>query len=136
MAQTCAAWVDGARRPHMAAPRFHTLVISDLRRETADAVSLAFAVPDRLRVAYRYTPGQYLTLRATIDGEDVRRSYSICSGLDDGELRVVIKRVEGGAFSGWANEQLRPGDRLAVMTPGGRFGVPIQPGAARTLVAF
>jgi ring-1,2-phenylacetyl-CoA epoxidase subunit PaaE len=120
----------------MAAPRFHTLVISDLRRETADAVSLAFAVPDRLRAAYRYTPGQYLTLRATIDGEDVRRSYSICSGLDDGELRVVIKRVAGGAFSGWANEQLRPGDTLAVMTPGGRFGVPIQPGTARTLVAF
>jgi ring-1,2-phenylacetyl-CoA epoxidase subunit PaaE len=120
----------------MAAPRFHTLVISDLRRETADAVSLAFALPDRLRAAYRYTPGQYLTLRATIDGEDVRRSYSICSGLDDGELRVVIKHVAGGAFSGWANEQLHPGDKLAVMTPGGRFGVPIQPGAARTLVAF
>ena len=120
----------------MAAPRFHTLTISDLRRETADAVSLAFAVPDRLREAYRYTPGQYLTLRATIDGEDVRRSYSICSGLDDGELRVVIKRVEGGAFSGWANEQLHAGDKLAVMTPDGRFGVPIEPGAARTLVAF
>ncbi len=120
----------------MAAPRFHTLTISDLRRETADAVSLAFAVPDRLRAAYRYTPGQYLTLRATIDGEDVRRSYSICSGLDDGELRVVIKRVEGGAFSGWANEALHAGDTLSVMTPGGRFGVPIEPGSARTLVAF
>jgi ring-1,2-phenylacetyl-CoA epoxidase subunit PaaE len=120
----------------MPAPRFHTLTISDLRRETADAVSLAFAVPERLREAYRYAPGQYLTLRATIDGEDVRRSYSICSGLDDGELRVAIKRVEGGAFSGWANEQLRVGDRLAVMTPDGRFGVPIEPGAQRTLVAF
>jgi ring-1,2-phenylacetyl-CoA epoxidase subunit PaaE len=120
----------------MAAPRFHTLAISDLRRETADAVSLAFDVPDRLHDAYRYTPGQYLTLRAPIDGEDVRRSYSICSGLDDGELRVVIKRVEGGAFSGWANEQLHPGDKLAVMTPDGRFGVPIEPGSARTLVAF
>jgi len=119
----------------MPAPRFHTLTISDLRRETADAVSLAFAVPERLRVAYRYTPGQYLTLRATIDGEDIRRSYSICSGLDDGELRVAIKRVEGGAFSNWANE-LRVGDRLAVMTPDGRFGVPIEPGAQRTLVAF
>jgi ring-1,2-phenylacetyl-CoA epoxidase subunit PaaE len=120
----------------MVAPRFQTLTINDLRRETADAVSIAFAVPDRLREAYRYLPGQYLTLRATIDGEDVRRSYSICSGLDDGDLRVVIKRVQGGAFSGWANEQLRAGDRLAVMTPGGRFGVPIEPGAGRTLVAF
>lgn len=120
----------------MTAPRFHNLTIKDLRRETADAISLAVAVPDRLREAYRYTPGQYLTLRATIDGEDVRRSYSICSGLDDGELRVVVKRVEAGAFSGWANHHLRPGDKLAVMTPGGRFGVPIEPGSARTLVAF
>ena len=120
----------------MAAPRFHTLTISDVRRETPDAVSLAFAVPERLRTAYRYTPGQYLTLRATIDGEDVRRSYSICSGLDDGELRVVIKRLAGGAFSNWANEHLRVGDTLSVMTPDGRFGVPIEPGSPRTLVAF
>ncbi len=87
----------------MAPPRFHTLTIADVRRETADAVSLAFTVPERLRAAYRYTPGQYLTLRATIDGEDVRRSYSICSGLDDGELRVVIKRLAGGAFSNWVD---------------------------------
>ncbi len=120
----------------MAAPRFHTLTISDIRRETPEAVSLAFAVPERLRTAYRYTPGQYLTLRATIDGEEVRRSYSICSGLDDGELRVVIKRLAGGAFSNWANEHLRVRDTLSVMTPDGRFGVPIEPGSRRTLVAF
>ena len=78
----------------MAAPRFHNLTISDIRRETPEAVSLAFAVPGRLR-SVSLTPGQYLTLRATIDGEEVRRSYSICSGLDDGELRVVIKRPGG-----------------------------------------
>ncbi len=118
------------------AARFHSLTISDLRRETDDAVSLAFAVPDELRDEYGYTPGQYLTLRAAIDGEDVRRSYSICSGLDDGELRVAIKRVEGGAFSTWVNEQLRAGDALDVMTPDGRFGVPIESGSSRTLVAF
>src|SRR5215471_8484484 len=120
----------------MATPRFHTLTISDIRRETADAVSLAFSVPAELQSAYRYKPGQYLTLRAVIDGEDVRRSYSICSGLDDGELRVVIKRLAGGAFSGWAIERLRAGDDLDVMTPDGRFGVPVEPGAARTLVGF
>jgi len=120
----------------MAPPRFHTLTVSDVRRETADAVSLAFAVPEGLRKAYRYTPGQYLTLRATIDGEDVRRSYSICSGLDDGELRVVVKRLAGGAFSNWVNEHLRAGDTLSVMTPDGRFGVPVEAGSARTLVAF
>jgi ring-1,2-phenylacetyl-CoA epoxidase subunit PaaE len=117
-------------------PRFHTLRVASLRRETPDAVSLAFAVPDELASAYRYTPGQYLTLRATIDGEDVRRSYSICSGLDDGELRVAIKRVPGGAFSTWANEALREGDAVLVMTPDGRFGVAIEPDAARTLVGF
>ena len=118
------------------APRFHDLTISDMRRETADAVSLAFAMPEGLRAAYCYTPGQYLTLRATIDGEEVRRSYSICSGLDDSELRVVIKRLANGAFSNWVNEHLHVGDALSVMTPDGRFGVPLEPGSARTLVAF
>jgi ring-1,2-phenylacetyl-CoA epoxidase subunit PaaE len=118
------------------APRFHELTISDLRRETADAVSLSFAVPEALRTAYDYTPGQYLTLRAMIYGEEVRRSYSICSGLDDNELRVVIKRLASGAFSNWANEHLHVGDRLSVMTPDGRFGVPPEPGSPRTLVAF
>jgi ring-1,2-phenylacetyl-CoA epoxidase subunit PaaE len=117
-------------------PRFHNLTIASLRRETADSVSLAFAVPEALRAAYHYTPGQYLTLRAVIGGEDVRRSYSICSGLDDDELRVAIKRVPGGVFSNWANEALRVGDALDVMTPDGRFGVPIEPGASRTLVGF
>lgn len=120
----------------MARPRFHRLRIADLRRETAECVSLAFAVPDRLREAYRFAPGQYLTLRATLDGEDLRRSYSICSGLDDGELRVAIKRLPGGAFSTWANESLGVGNMMEVMTPDGRFGVPIERGSQRTLVAF
>lgn len=118
------------------ASRFHSLTIGDLRRETPDAVSLAFSVPPQLRAEYAFTPGQYLTLRATIDGEDIRRSYSICSGLDDNELRVAIKHVTGGAFSTWANEHLRIGDALDVMTPDGRFGVPIEPRSSRTLVAF
>jgi ring-1,2-phenylacetyl-CoA epoxidase subunit PaaE len=118
------------------APRFHRLRISALRRETADAVSLSFTVPDALREAYRFTPGQHLTLRAAIDGEDVRRSYSICSAPDDEELRVAIKRVEGGAFSAWANAALAVGDELSVMTPDGRFGVPIEPRAARLLVGL
>jgi ring-1,2-phenylacetyl-CoA epoxidase subunit PaaE len=117
-------------------PRFHTLKIASLRRETADSVSLAFAVPEALREAYHYSPGQYLTLQAMIGGEGVRRSYSICSGLDDDELRVAIKRVPGGTFSNWANDVLRPGQALDVMTPDGRFGVPIEPGASRTLVGF
>jgi ring-1,2-phenylacetyl-CoA epoxidase subunit PaaE len=118
------------------APRFHTLTISDFRQETADAVSLCFDVPKQWRPDYRYAPGQYLTLRAIIDGEEVRRSYSICSGLDEDELRVVVKRLPGGAFSGWVHERLHPGDKLEVMTPDGRFGAPIAPGSTRTLAAF
>jgi ring-1,2-phenylacetyl-CoA epoxidase subunit PaaE len=127
---------DQCTPTHDMAPRFHALTVSDIRRETADALSLAFAVPEPLREDYQYAPGQYLTLRATIDGEEVRRSYSICSGLDDDELRVVVKRLAGGAFSGWAHERLQPGDNLEVMTPDGRFGVPIDAGSTRTLAAF
>ena len=70
---------------------FHALRIADLRRETDDAVSIAFAVPPELRERFAFIPGQYLTLRATIDGQEVRRTYSICSGLDDGELRIAVK---------------------------------------------
>src|SRR5580693_409263 len=120
----------------MTAPRFHNLTIRDLRRETADAISLAFAVPDRLCEAYRYVPGQYLTLRATIDGEDVRRSYSICTAPDDNDLRVCIKLLPDGVFSGWVQQRLRVGDTLQVMTPGGRFALPPAAGRPRTIVAF
>ncbi len=114
---------------------FHRLRIADVRRETPDAVSIAFAVPPDLLDAYRFHPGQHLTLRATLEGEECRRSYSICTGLDDGELRVAVKRVDGGRFSAFANTQLRAGDVIDVMTPQGRFGVMPDASAARTYVA-
>jgi ring-1,2-phenylacetyl-CoA epoxidase subunit PaaE len=101
--------------------RFHALTIDDIRRETADSVSIRFAVPEALKAAFAFRPGQYLTLRTSLDGEDIRRSYSICSGLDDGELRIGVRKVAGGAFSTYANENLRPGDVLDVMPPEGRF---------------
>ena len=103
--------------------RFHALTATEVRRETPDAVSVALTVPPELREAFRFTPGQYLTLRHVIGGEEVRRSYSICSGLDDGELRVGIKRVPGGRFSAWIAESLMPGDTLETMPPEGRFGL-------------
>ncbi|MFH1339839.1 MAG: 1,2-phenylacetyl-CoA epoxidase subunit PaaE, partial [Pseudomonadota bacterium] len=118
------------------APRFHRLAVSDLRRETADAVSMAFAIPRDLADDYHFTPGQYLTLRTTMDGEEVRRSYSICSGPDEGELRIAVKKVDGGAFSSWAADELKAGDELDVMTPTGRFGVAAAPEEARTYVGF
>lgn len=116
--------------------RFHDLRLLDVRRETADSVSLAFEIPEAERAAFTYTPGQYLTLRAEIEGHDVRRSYSICSGVNDGELRVAIKRVDGGAFSAFANDDLKPGDRLGVMPPDGRFLAPLDPSQTRTYVGF
>jgi ring-1,2-phenylacetyl-CoA epoxidase subunit PaaE len=119
-----------------AAPRFHRLAVNDLRRETADAVSITFKIPSELADDYAFAPGQYLTLRTTMDGEEVRRSYSICSGPDDGELRIAVKKVDGGAFSSWAADELKSGDELDVMTPTGRFGLMAAPEEARTYVGF
>lgn len=110
--------------------RFHALTVAEVRRETPDAASVALALPPGLREAFRFTPGQYLTLRRVFGGEEVRRSYSICSGLDDGELRIGIKRVPGGRFSTWIAEALEPGDTLEAMPPEGRFGLAPDPAAA------
>jgi ring-1,2-phenylacetyl-CoA epoxidase subunit PaaE len=117
-------------------PRFHRLSVRDLHREAADAVSLTFAIPQALASDYAFAPGQYLTLRTTMDGEEVRRSYSICSGPDDGELRIAVKKVDGGAFSSWAADELKVGDELDVMTPTGRFGIIHAPDEARVHVGF
>jgi ring-1,2-phenylacetyl-CoA epoxidase subunit PaaE len=117
-------------------PRFHSLKIAEVRRETPDSVSLCFELPPALRADYAFVPGQHLALRTHLDGEEVRRSYSICSGLDDGELRVAIKKVGGGRFSRWANEQLKAGDAIDVMTPDGRFTVPVDAQHAKHYVAF
>jgi len=100
----------------MSTPRFHRLAVNELRRETADAISMTFSIPQELSGDYNFLPGQYLTLRTTMDGEEVRRSYSICSGPDDGELRIAVKKVDGGAFSNWAADELKSGDELDVMT--------------------
>lgn len=117
-------------------PKFHTLRIAEVRRETADAVSLRFEIPDELASEYRFVQGQHLNVRMRFDGEELRRSYSICAAPQDGELRVAIKKVPGGRFSAWAVEQLKPGDALDVMTPEGRFFTPLDPGQAKHYVAF
>ena len=120
----------------MKPPRFHPLAIRDVRRETPDAVSIAFDIPADLAADYAFEPGQYLTLRATVDGEEMRRSYSISSGPEDGELRIGVKRVENGAFSTFANEALSAGHVIDVMTPTGRFGLLPQRLAGRTYAGF
>jgi ring-1,2-phenylacetyl-CoA epoxidase subunit PaaE len=120
----------------MSIPKFHTLRIRDLRREAPDAISLAFDIPADLVKDYAFEPGQYLTLRTTLDGEDLRRSYSICSGPADGELRIGVKKVEGGPFSTWLNADVKPGDDIAVMTPTGRFGIASASDSARVYAGF
>ena len=116
--------------------KFHPLPVARVERETRDAVAVTFAVPEALRQQFRYEQGQHLTLRCAIDGQDLRRSYSICSGVQDGELRIAIKRAPGGVFSTWANERLKAGDLIEVMPPMGHFNVPLQRDAHRHYVAF
>ena len=119
-----------------AIPRFHRLSVRDVKRETPDAVSIAFDVPSNLAEDYAFAPGQYLTLRANLEGEDVRRSYSICSGPGDGALRIAVKQVDNGLFSTWANGAIKAGDTLDVMTPTGRFGLEYSPGDRRIHVGL
>ncbi|WP_354678755.1 1,2-phenylacetyl-CoA epoxidase subunit PaaE [Cupriavidus plantarum] len=121
-------------------PQFHPLRVAQVRSETADTVSIAFDVPPALREVYRFTQGQFLTLKAAVDGTELRRSYSICCGVQDyaarGELRVAVKRVRDGVFSTWLHENVVPGRTLDVMVPDGRFHVPLDADAARHYVAF
>ncbi|MCK6080790.1 phenylacetate-CoA oxygenase/reductase subunit PaaK [Microbacterium sp. EYE_5] len=112
--------VGGARGPRARA-RFHTLAVSDIRPLTADAVEVTFEIPERLVDEYRYLPGQYVALRTTLDGEDARRSYSLCRPPSRTSISVAIKRDHGGRFSTWAQEGLRVGDELEVMSPQGGF---------------
>ena len=111
----------------MAAPRFHDLTVARVTPEAAGAVALTLAVPPELADAFAFEPGQFLTLRTELNGEDVRRNYSICSTRSHyqsaRELQVGIRPMEGGLFSNWAATQLKAGDRLAVMPPDGRFTI-------------
>jgi len=110
---------------------FHPLRVKAVEPDTPEAVIVSFEVPPELREVFGFTQGQYLTLRRDIDGQDLRRSYSICAGLDDDELRVGVRKVQGGLFSNWINAHLQPGDTVQVMAPQGRFFVPIEPASAR-----
>jgi ring-1,2-phenylacetyl-CoA epoxidase subunit PaaE len=111
----------------MARARFHTLAVAEVRPLTAASVEVTFAVPPGLRDAYDYLPGQHVALRAEVGGRELRRSYSICRpplppSVDrDGRISVAIKRDLGGAFSTWATSELKPGDRIDVMSPQGTF---------------
>jgi len=104
-------------------PKFHTLQVSEIRRETEDTVSIVFTIPKDLSNDYHYLAGQYLTLRSTIADEDIRRSYSLCSAPHETSWRVAVKKVLEGKFSTFANQDLKVGDSLEVMTPMGKFAI-------------
>ena len=115
---------------------FHALRVAEVRRETSDAVSIKFDVPAPLRTLFDFRPGQYLTLRTEIGDEDVRRNYSVCSSPLDGELRVAVKMLAGGAFSTFANETLKAGDELEVLPASGHFTAAFSAGNQSHYAAF
>ena len=101
--------------------KFYKIKVKEVRREIEDAVSVAFDIPEGLMSTFTFSPGQYVTLKTNVQGEELRRSYSICSAPHEGELRVAIKQIEGGKFSTYANQTLKEGDSLEAMPPMGNF---------------
>ena len=120
----------------MATHSFHSLSVASVQALTRDSMAITFDVPEPLKDTFAFIQGQYLTLRAMIDGQEVRRSYSICSAVQDKRLRVAIKKVADGAFSHWAANDLLSGSTIDVMPPQGHFHIPLAPLEARHIVAF
>lgn len=116
--------------------KFHAVRIAAVQRETREAIVVTFDVPESLADQFHYLQGQHVTLRTEVNGEDIRRSYSICSAVQDQRLRIAIKRVPGGLFSNWANDCLTPGRSLELMPPAGHFHVPLSPENRKCYVAF
>jgi ring-1,2-phenylacetyl-CoA epoxidase subunit PaaE len=121
-------------------PQFHSLQVAGVERVTTEAVAVRFTVPAELREAYSFKAGQFVTLKGRFESEELRRSYSICCSIAEygrsGELVVGIKAIPGGRFSNWANEHLKPGDAVEVMTPDGRFHCALHEDHAKHYVAF
>ena len=115
---------------------FHELRVAEIVPETAEANSIRFAIPPELRETFAFKAGQHLTLRADIDGEDVRRNYSLCTAPDDQDWMVTVKRIAGGIFSNWVGDWLKPGDVVDVMPPHGSFTTDFDPQASHRYVGF
>lgn len=115
---------------------FHALRIKNIQRPTSECVTLELEVPSSLTDTFRFVQGQNLTLKTTLNGEEVRRSYSICTAPHENRLMVAVKKVPGGRFSTWANETLQPGDTLEVLPPTGKFHTALNPSASKNYLAF
>ncbi|MFN3463779.1 MAG: 1,2-phenylacetyl-CoA epoxidase subunit PaaE [Terricaulis sp.] len=120
----------------MASTDFHRLRVAEVKRETPDAVSVRFELPETLRETFAFRAGQHLTFRREFDGEEVRRNYSVCVSPSEGVLKIGVKKIAGGVFSGWVNDELKAGDELEVMPPHGSFCWNFDPDARREYVAF
>ena len=118
------------------AVHFHKLLVKEVRHETPDCVSIAFAVPTALQHDFVFEQGQNITIKKEIDGEEIRRSYSICSAPFENELRVAVKKVDGGKFSDYANSTLKAGDVLDILPPTGKFNTKLKTENAKQYLAF
>lgn len=115
---------------------FHNLKVADIYKETEDTSVVTFEIPLELKDVFEFRQGQHLTLKADINGEDVRRSYSLCSSPIEHEWKVAVKLIPGGKFSTYINEELKTGDHLEVMVPSGTFGVPVKPEEDKNYLFF
>ena len=118
------------------AVHFHQLKVKAIKKETPDCVSIVFAVPATLKKEFEFAQGQNITIKKIIDGEEIRRSYSICSAPFENELKVAVKKVEGGKFSSFANDHLKEGDELEVLPPTGKFNTQLKAGNSKQYLAF
>src|SRR4051794_37835007 len=118
------------------AEHFHALRVAEVVPETNEANSIRFEVPAELRDRFAFRPGQHLTLRAMLDGEEVRRNYSLCTAPDENDWMVTVKRIGGGLFSNWVGDQLKAGDTVDVMPPHGSFTTEFNPTNKRHLVTI
>lgn len=118
------------------AVHFHPLKIKDIKKETADCVSVSFEVPQDLRDEFLFREGQNITIKKFIDGQDLRRSYSLCTAPHEQEIKVAIKKVDGGLFSGFANDGLKKGDVLEVLPPVGKFNAKLSTGRPGNYLAI
>lgn len=116
--------------------KFHPVKVRDLYKETKDCSVIALDIPDDIREDFRFTHGQHLTIRALIDGQEVRRNYSLCTSPTENQWKVAVKKINGGLFSSYVNETLRKGDTLDVMPPSGVFHTPIEPEKAKNYIVF
>lgn len=118
------------------AVHFHKLKVKEVREETTDCVSIAFAIPENLKKDFLFEQGQNITIKKEIDGEEIRRSYSICSAPFENELRVAVKKVDGGKFSFYANSALKAGDELDILPPTGKFNTKLKTENKKQYLSF